>query len=144
MSQDQPFIWKSNLGGPLSWVGQSIWGSQGGSNSVSQVDGVSDWHQLAGSVGVGFRKGTMASACLNSRHFYFLPVCQWCFSSSYPGAGAQEGVSLSRRVCVWFFKRNCLGLKQFLPQTQSPLVFAARSCGDLSSWHWNPGLEGLV
>ena len=27
------------------------------------------WHQLAGSVEGGFRKGTMASACLNARHF---------------------------------------------------------------------------
>ena len=43
-----------------------------------------------------------------------------------------------------FFKRNCLGLQQFLPLTQSPLVFAARSYGDLSSWYWNPGLGGLV
>ena len=43
-----------------------------------------------------------------------------------------------------FFKRNCLGLQKFLPPTQSPLVFAARSCGDLSSWHWNPCLGGLV
>ena len=54
-----------------------------------------------------------------------------------------EAVSLSKSVCG-FFKRNCLGLQQFLPLTQSPLVFAARSCGDLSSWHWNPGLGGLM
>ena len=43
-----------------------------------------------------------------------------------------------------FFKRDCLGLQQFLPPTQSPLVFASRSCGDLSSWHWNPGMGDLV
>ena len=43
-----------------------------------------------------------------------------------------------------FFKRNCLGLQNFLPLTQSSLVFAARSCGDLPSWHWNPGLGGLL
>ena len=41
-----------------------------------------------------------------------------------------------------FFKRNCLGLQKFPPPTQSLLVFAARSYGDLSSLHWNPGLEG--
>ena len=30
------------------------------------------WHQLASSVaGGGFRKGTMASACLDARHFSF-------------------------------------------------------------------------
>ena len=39
-----------------------------------------------------------------------------------------------------FFKRNCLGLQKFLSLTQSPLVFAARSCGDLSFMHWNHGL----
>ena len=30
-----------------------------------------------------------------------------------------------------FFKRNCFGLQKFLPLAKSPLVFAARSCGDL-------------
>ena len=64
--------------------------------------------------------------------FKLLP---WCWSS--------EGVSLSK--CVYgFFKENCLGLQKFLPLTQSPLVFAARSYGDLSSWHRNPGLIALV
>ena len=29
------------------------------------------WHQLAGSLGGGFRKGTMAYACLDARHFCF-------------------------------------------------------------------------
>ena len=29
------------------------------------------WHQLTNSVGQGFRKGTMASACLDARHFSF-------------------------------------------------------------------------
>ena len=29
------------------------------------------WHQLTGSVGAGFRKGTMAFACLDARHFSF-------------------------------------------------------------------------
>ena len=27
-----------------------------------------------------------------------------------------------------------------LPQPQFPLVFTARSYGELTSWHWNPGL----
>ena len=43
-----------------------------------------------------------------------------------------------------FFKTNSLGLQKFLPLTKSSLVFAARSCGDLPSWHWNPGLRSLV
>ena len=44
---------------------------QGGSNSVSQVDGVSDMAPAAGSSwGVwGVRKGTMASACLDASDF---------------------------------------------------------------------------
>ena len=49
----------------------------------------------------------------------------------------------ARAVCG-FFKRNCLGVPEFLPLTQCPLVFTAGSCGDLSSWHENPGLGGLV
>ena len=35
-----------------------------------------------------------------------------------------------------------MGLQKFIPLTQSALVFAARNCGDLSSWRWNPGLGG--
>ena len=59
---------------------------------------------------------------------------------------SSEGVSLSRWLTplCGFFKRNCLGLQQFLPPTQSLLDFAAWSCGDLSSRHWNPGLGGLM
>ena len=60
----------------------------------------------------------------------------WCWTL--------EGLSLSRSVHVQVFQRNCLGLQQFLPPTQSPLVFVARICGDLFSWHWNLGLEGLL
>ena len=41
-----------------------------------------------------------------------------------------------------FFKRNCLGFQHFLPPSESLLGFAARSYGDLSSWHWNPVLGG--
>ena len=53
------------------WVAPEVeWGRaagnyQGGANSVSQVDGVSEMVpgcQLYGSVGGGIRKGTMASA----------------------------------------------------------------------------------
>ena len=73
----------------------------------------------------------------------FLPVRHWCLSSCYCGVGAQsEWVWVS--PCVSSFKRNCLGLQKFLPLTQSLLGFAARSCEDLSSWHWNPGLGGLA
>ena len=39
-----------------------------------------------------------------------------------------------------FFKRSCLALQQCIPLAQSPLGFAGRNLGDLSSWHWNPGV----
>ena len=49
------------------------------------------WHQLAGSVGEGFRKGTVVFAHLDARHFSFsLYACHWCLSSCYPSAGAQR------------------------------------------------------
>ena len=56
---------------------------------------------------------------------------------------SSEGVILSKSV-RGFFKRNRLELLKFLLLTQSPLVFAARSFGDLSSCPWNPGQGGLV
>ena len=63
-----------------AWVGWYVgWDRisgdlQGGTNSVSQVDGVSDmapacW--LCESVEGGFRNGTMASAGLDARNFSF-------------------------------------------------------------------------
>ena len=130
----------------------------GSANCVSQVDGVSDIGPaccLCGSVGGGIRKGEMAlcpplclgescplvltlmpdpsvSPCMLLMPFKLLP---WCWSS--------EGVSL-RKPVYGFFKVNRLGLKKFLPPTQCPLSFAAGSYGDLSSWHWNPGLGSLV
>ena len=81
------------------------------------------------------------SSGLDARHF----------SSSLYSTGASQAAtpvlelrrSLIQSMCG-FFRRNCLGLQKFLPVTQSPLGFAARSYGDLSSWHWNPGLGGLV
>ena len=36
------------------------------------------------------------------------------------------------------FKWSFLTIWQFLPSPQSPLIFTARSYGDLSSWCWNP------
>ena len=75
---------------------------------------------------------TSVPPCMPLVPFRLLPQC-W----------SSKGVSLSKFVCG-FFKRNCLGIQKFLPATQSPLVFVARSCGDLSSWHWNPGLGCLV
>ena len=139
-----------------AWVGPKVgWDRASGdlqdrANSVGQDDGVSDMAHpcwLCVSVEGGFRtflsgRKLAPSSHLNARHlvpphmplvpFKLLP---WCWSS--------EGVNLSKSVCG-FFKRNCLGLQRFHPPTQLPLVFAARRYGDSSSWHWNPGLGGLV
>ena len=96
------------------------------------------WHQPAGSVSL-LREGsemgqwpllalmpeTSVSSCIALMPFKLLPWC-WC----------SEGVSQSKFL-YGFFKGNCLGLKQFLLPSQSLLIFAAISYGDLSSWHWN-------
>ena len=66
---------------------------QGGVNSVNQVDEVSDMApacQLCGSVGGGLRKGTMASAHLDGRHFSFSLYATGAFQAATPGAGAQR------------------------------------------------------
>ena len=100
----------------------------------------------AGGEGVvgGFRKGTMASAQSDTRHFSSSLYATGAFKL-LPQCWSSEGVSLSGWIRVWgFFKRNCLGLHQFVSPAQSLLGFAARSCGDLFSWHWNPGLGHLV
>ena len=47
---------------------------------MSHIDGVSDMAQLAGSVGGGgFRKGKMASALLDARHFSSSPYATGSF-----------------------------------------------------------------
>ena len=76
----------------------------------------------------------MASARLDVRHF--------SFSQYTTGAFQAATLVLELRGSEWvcgFFKWNCLGLQKFLPQTQLLLVFATRSCEDLSSWLWTLG-----
>ena len=87
---------------------------------------------FCGSVRERFRKGILPATSVSS---YMAPVpfklLHWYWSL--------EGVSLCKSVCG-LFKRNCLGLLKFLPLTQSLLIFTARSYGQLSSWHWKPGV----
>ena len=71
MSQDQPFIWKSSFGGPISWVGQSLGILKVGQTVLAKLMESQMWHQLASSVGGGFRKGTIASVLLYARHSSF-------------------------------------------------------------------------
>ena len=60
----------------------------------------------------------------------------WCSSS--------EGASPSKSICRPF-KRDCLGIQQFLSSTASiPDGFYRKKLWRLSSWPWNPGLRGLM
>ena len=53
------------------------------------------------------------------------------------------GFAYILRVCGLFIW-SILKIQQFLPLPQPPLVFIARSYGDLSSWSWNPSLCHLA
>ena len=64
-------LMEKQLGWAHKWLGRVSRNLQGGSTSVSQVDGVSNMALAYGSVGGWFRKGTMASACLDARYFSF-------------------------------------------------------------------------
>ena len=101
------------------------------------------WHQLASSVGGRLGKGTMASAYLDARHFSSSLYATSAFQAANLVLELREWVWVGESVFA-FFKRNCLGLQQFLPLNQSCLIFVARSCRNLSSWHYNPGLGSLV
>ena len=57
---------------------------QGGANSVSQVDGVSDMAPACQFCGGGFRKGTMASAHLDARHFSVCLCTTGAFQAATP------------------------------------------------------------
>ena len=43
---------------------------------------------------------------------------------------------------MWVLLGKLLGTPEVSYTDSVLLVFAARSYGDLSSWHWNPGLGG--
>ena len=87
---------KSCLGGPISWVYTQVgWDGvsgdlQGGSNSVSQVDGVSDMAPACCLCGGGFAKGTTASAHLDARHFSSSLYTTGAFQAATPVPGAQR------------------------------------------------------
>ena len=102
------------------------------------------WHQPTGSVGGRAQQWDNGLCSPRCQTLQFLPVCHWCPLSCHPGVGTQrERVGVGESVCG-FPKRSCLGLQQPSPPIQSLLVFTARYCGDLSSWHWKPGLGSLM
>ena len=51
------------------------------------------WHQLAGSVGGRFRKGTIASTHLDSRHFIFARYATGAFQIATPMLELKGSVS---------------------------------------------------
>ena len=73
-----------------------------------------------------------------------LPIWNWHPSSCCPGAESQSGWVCTRSKTVRPFKWSLLKIQQFLPLSQSPLVFTARSYGDSSSQCWNSGLCSLA
>ena len=136
MSNEQPFIWKT----PYGW-GRVPEDLQGGANSVSQVDGDSDmapayWFHVR--EGLAKRKWPLLTLMLNASVSPCILLV--LFQAAMQVLELRESESERGESICAFFKRNCLGLQKFLPPTQSLLVFAVRSCGDLSSWHWNPQL----
>ena len=72
---EKQLTWACKLGGISGDL-------QGGPNSVSQVDGVSDMAPACGSVGEEFRKGTMASSCLDVRDFSFSQYAAGAFHAA--------------------------------------------------------------
>ena len=95
MSQEQPFLWKSSLGGPVSWVGWSLLGSPGQVKHGQTVFESQIWHQPTGSVGGGFSKGTTDSSCPDARHF--ISPCMLLMPFKLPPrCWSSEGVSLIR------------------------------------------------
>ena len=58
--------WACKLGGV-----ESLGISKAGQTVLARLMESQIWHQLAVSVGGGFRKGTMVSAHLDARHFIF-------------------------------------------------------------------------
>ena len=82
MSQDQPFICKSSLGGPYVGKGAVLVISKVGQTVLARLMESQIWFQLAGPVGGGFRKGTVASAHLDARQFSFSHYATGAFQAA--------------------------------------------------------------
>ena len=101
----------SSLGGPISWA-ESLGISKAGQTVlVLLMEESQIWHQLAGSVGGGFRKGTMASVPLEVRHFSppSIPLVPF---KLLPHCLSSKGVSLSW-VCVDSLRGTAWGSRSF-------------------------------
>ena len=151
------------MGGPESWMGGGLQGIPRTGQRASQVDEIkyslACWlcegrvHQGNNSLcqhfclgesnplhaGLALMTDNSVPPLMSLLPFKLLPQC-W----------SSEGVSWSKSMCGPF-KRNYLGLQKpsislsLNPQWfLQPGVFIASGYRDFSSWHWNPGLGGLV
>ena len=82
-----------------------------------------------------------ALTLLQSLHFF--PVCHLCLPAVVLVLNPRGGGSVEALSSCGSSKRSLLITQQSLPPPQPPLVFTARSDGDLS-WHWNAGLLGAL
>ena len=106
--------WAGKLGGAES---QGI--SKTGQTVLARLMESQIWHQLAGSMGGAFRKGTIASAHLDARHFSF-PLCVICaFRAATPVLELRGSKSEWVSLCVESFRGSAWGSRSFFHQLNS-------------------------
>ena len=130
---------------------------QVGANSMSQVDGVS-YMMLACLPALweeGSEKEQQPMPALLSRRKLPPPSLTRMLDNSVSSCLSLMPLNLLPHAGVqreWIQVRTCIGpfretawysSSPLSPQTQSPLVFIARSYWHISSWLWNPGLGSL-
>ena len=102
--------WACKLGGTVSLRISKVSETVSARLMESQI-----WHQLAGSLRGGYRKGTMSSARLDARHFSSSLYATGTFQAATLQCWSSEGVSLSRRnLCVCSLRGNVWGSRSFL------------------------------
>ena len=102
---EKQFVWVHKLG-----EAESQGNLQGGTKSVSQVDGVSDMALACQLCGGGFRKGTMAFAHLDARHFSSSLYATGAIHAVTPllelrGSESQVSLCMGSSRTAWDFRR---------------------------------------
>ena len=132
--------WAHKLGGT-----ESLGIFKAGQTLLARLIESQIWHQLTNSVGQGFRKGTMATACLDARHYSSLcmplvpfMLLPWCWSS--------EGVTLNRWVCVWILWEELFGAPEVSSTDSIPAGFCSQKLLGLTflalePWGREPGVR---
>ena len=135
------------MGPQVGWGGVRSQGiTKLGQKVLARLMETQIWH-LPVPAGKGLNRGAMASAstsvwekaappALASEPDNSVPPCPWHLLSCCPSAGA----------LAWPLMRDTCEFQS--PPTHSAiqvlLVFTVKSYGDISSWHWNPRLRGLM